>query len=202
MPDHTRGCRCSQRRTLPSKRRSLSALGWAKTLSCQTVCPAAAECSLHHVSWHLDSTQTALYEKCLCCAGVIRQKDDTSPTTHDECLAESEMILYDCVENLLEKTGIQASEVGLSFCNCCVCLGQRLHAEAHSNMTASSGLADCQHVPCCCIQPGLHGTLAATLVLALQLSSNPAARTPSRPPQPQLLQQPPPHQAEMCRAGG
>ena len=43
--------------------------------------------------------------------GILRQQHDGSPTTHQECLDESEMILYDCVSKLLEKTGTDPSEV-------------------------------------------------------------------------------------------
>ena len=32
---------------------------------------------------------------------------DCSQQTHAECMAEAELVIYDCVENLLHKTGVQ-----------------------------------------------------------------------------------------------
>ena len=45
-------------------------------------------------------------------AGVERINKDGTPCTLAECMAESEMVLYDCVENLLRKTAVQPQQVG------------------------------------------------------------------------------------------
>ena len=43
-------------------------------------------------------------------AGVERINVDCSQQTHAECMAEAELVIYDCVENLLHKTGVQPSQ--------------------------------------------------------------------------------------------
>lgn len=40
-------------------------------------------------------------------AGLLRVVQDTSPITLEECLAESRMVMFTCVAELLAKTGVQ-----------------------------------------------------------------------------------------------
>ena len=46
-------------------------------------------------------------------AGIMRLQTELTDATHQECLDESNMVLFDCVANLLEKTGTQPHEVRL-----------------------------------------------------------------------------------------
>ena len=55
-------------------------------------------------------------EGCARCAACKRVVHDTSKITLIDCLEESRMVLFDCVGNLLAKTGVQPKQVGQCTC--------------------------------------------------------------------------------------